>query len=62
MTAITKNNRIGNQMKKGRKHLTLSQRIIIENGLRVGDKIRKIAKADGVGDIDVACGLSDQAE
>ena len=49
-------------MKKGRKHLTLSQRIIIENGLRVGDKIRKIAKAAGVGDIDVACGLSDQAE
>lgn len=48
VTAITKNNRIGNQMKKERKHLSLSQRIIIENGLRVGDKIRKIAKAAGV--------------
>ena len=32
-------------MKKGRKHLSLSQRIIIENGLRVGKKIREIARA-----------------
>ena len=37
-------NRIGNQMKKERKHLSLSQRIIIENGLRVGKKIREIAR------------------
>ena len=35
-------------MKKGRKHLSLSQRIIIENGLRVGKKIREIAREAGV--------------
>lgn len=33
---------------KAKKHLTLSQRIIIENGLRVGKKIRQIAREAGV--------------
>ena len=35
-------------MKKERRHLVLSQRIIIENGLRVGKRIREIAKEAGV--------------
>lgn len=35
-------------MKKERRHLSLSQRIIIENGLREGRKIRAIAKEAGV--------------